>query len=280
MKSKRGFTLIELLVVMAIIAILASIVVPNVAQYIRQARATRALGDIESMELALTKMLADCDRSSLGHLFNDPEKVEDIALLNINNPQLALPVADLFQASLAVYTRTVYALLRQGRGVLGSAARDTILFGEDGDYLLYGSLLDMNTIRRLGTSYLDVEFDPWRNLYNIYPGPWPGRYSPLPFRIYLPEQTTGLPGESANRRDNFGAVIADPDSGETNLYVGYPAPKNKVAYIWSNGENLRNSQILYENVNRYDLGQSEEFKGGGDDINNWDNSRSWMRFYN
>ena len=69
MRNKRGFTLVELLVVMAIIAILAAIVVPNAAKFIARAKVTRALAEIQGMETAITAMVADAGRSSLGQVF-------------------------------------------------------------------------------------------------------------------------------------------------------------------------------------------------------------------
>ena len=71
MKSKSGFTLIELLVVIAIIAILAGIVIPNVPKYINKARATRAYAEIKGVDLALTKMLTDANRSDFKSGFFD-----------------------------------------------------------------------------------------------------------------------------------------------------------------------------------------------------------------
>ena len=73
MRRSVGFTLVELLVVVAIISILAAIVVPNVADYIGQARVARALSEIKGAELALTKMLADSGKSSFRHIFGTKE---------------------------------------------------------------------------------------------------------------------------------------------------------------------------------------------------------------
>ena len=283
MKKRQGFTLVELLVVMAIIAILASIVVPNVASYIRKSRMTAALSEIQSIELALVKMLADADRSSLHHLFN-PAAVR----ATIGSGDGLLTPAQ-FQAAVTLYTRTTYALLREGRGVLTATDAN------------YRALLDQNAIRKLGINYLDIDFDPFGNLYNIYPGPWPAKNGPNVFRTYMVDTGKTLPGSSGTRIDELtlGANPGDPSGmtpdgsiidTETNdpIVIGFPAPRNPVAFIWSSGQNMVSGQAIYSlqgygNADKsvyYDQNQDLEFMGGGDDVNNWDNGRSWERFYN
>ncbi|MBI3117485.1 MAG: prepilin-type N-terminal cleavage/methylation domain-containing protein, partial [Candidatus Hydrogenedentes bacterium] len=110
MERKQGFTLVELLVVMAIIAILASIVLPNVVDVIRKARATRAHSEIKNIEFALTKVLADSDRNSLHELFEGKAVEAYIGGYSGNVNQ--------FLAAQELYTRTLYAILREGRQVL------------------------------------------------------------------------------------------------------------------------------------------------------------------
>ena len=71
--------------------------------------------------------------------------------------------------------------------------------------------------------------------------------------------------------------------------IGIPANDRTAVFIWSYGENGQNGQARYlevdtytanETVN-YDVSQQEpEFLGGGDDINNWDPTQTFMRFYN
>lgn len=277
MRRRQGFTLVELLVVMAIIAILASIVVPNVASYIRKSRMTAALSEIQSIELALTKMLTDADRSSLHHLFN-PAAVRGV----LGSPDGLLTPAQ-FQNAVLLYTRTTYALLREGRALLGPGVAPDEALG-----IAYASVLDQNAVRKMGVNYLDIGEDPWGNLYNIYPGPWPAKNGPNIFRTYLLNNQQNLPGGRATLEDELTILgVTDTETGQI-INVGYPAPRNPVAFVWSSGQNLINGQAIYQlqgygNADKsiyYDQNQDIELMGGGDDVNNWDNGRSWERFYN
>jgi general secretion pathway protein G len=58
----KGFTLIELLLVVAILAILASVVVPRFAKRSEQARNTAAATDIANIGVALDAFEVDCGR--------------------------------------------------------------------------------------------------------------------------------------------------------------------------------------------------------------------------
>lgn len=286
MKRKQGFTLVELLVVMAIIAILASIVVPNVAKYIAKSRMTRALSEIKGMELALTDLLTQAKRSSLQHLF-DPDGVR--GYMGIAAGTVMTDLA--FVRAQEVYTNVLYALLREGRAALA-----------DGDALVgdYSQYLRDDVIRNLGTGGMNIGFDPWGELYKIWPGPWPRQrtgesLNVIPFRIYRVEKSGGnaLPGSGQRRRgtdgDELSFRIEDPETLAEET-VGYPAPSNLSVYIYSTGANLVTGQVVYSGVpdfydlanplNSYEGAQEPEFAGGGDDVNNWDEARSWERFYN
>ncbi|MFP4500033.1 MAG: type II secretion system protein [Candidatus Hydrogenedentota bacterium] len=298
MNRKQGFTLIELLVVMAIIAILASIVVPNIVGWIGRARMTRAISEIEGIELALSKMLTDAGRNSL-HEFFDPESVH----VEIGAPsgmvvgdasrQGGVDAApDQFRAAMDIYTRGLYALLREGRNALNT---------DD------GAFLRREVVKGLGTSYIDVGFDPWGNLYQIYPAPWPRTMGPNIFRTFAKAQgDTNLPGQRREDvRDQLTARWDLPGFGfikdeYQEDRVGFPASRNPAAaFIYSYGQNMVSGQAIYDNrpiigqtdyslddmypkdaPEYYHQNQEPDFFFGGDDINNWDSENSWSRFYN
>jgi len=57
--GRSGFTLIEILVVVAILAIMASVIVPRIMSKPDEARVTKAMMDIKSLEGALTMYKLD-----------------------------------------------------------------------------------------------------------------------------------------------------------------------------------------------------------------------------
>jgi prepilin-type N-terminal cleavage/methylation domain-containing protein len=276
-RSLQGFSLVELLVVMAIIAILASIVVPNAAKYISQGRATRALSEINSITMSLTKILSDSGKSSLNELFK-PTMVEDA----FGGKSVQYLTDGEFRQLQETYTYAFYVLLRQGRAAL----RDPQV----------GTLFDEAALQKLGAAYLDLNFDPWGSLYQIWPGPWSSAAGPTVFRTYQPPQASGgeaLPGETLSGDALTLENVRDPETEET-MNIGFPAPRNVTAYIYSIGENKVTGQAKYvwtiDNDGNGSITdphartnyrpQEPEFMGGGDDVNNWDKDRTWMRFYN
>lgn len=286
MRKKHGFTLVELLVVMAIISILAAIAIPNVQQWIRKGRAVRAQAEITNIDLAITKLLSDAGRSSLKDIVNQSE-VENIVGDTMDNWTPAM-----FDDAVTVYTEAIYAILRKGRAVLDP----------DGDGVT-DPLFNAEVVRNLGTSYMsELSRDPWGNLYQIYPGPWRASDGPIPFRTYLPPDTSDLlPGDtlasaaedvlSLGENDagdiNISGLV-DPETNEPLMLIGAPALREQNVFIWSNGENLISGQAKFnsagylyaDGVNNYEQGQEPELMGGGDDINNWDRDQTYMRFYN
>ena len=296
MKRKQGFTLVELLVVMAIIAILAAIVVPNVQQYITKARMTRALSEINGIELALTAMCSDAGRANVGQLFNF-NKV-NLALANsMNVDETAVKSLEVrstqafFDAATELYTNAIYDLLQMGRNVLREDAASTA-----------ANIIDRQFLAKLGENYMDIGNDPWGNRYHIFPGPWRiarntgGTGSaPIVFRKFTPELKTAANGTVSvsgrkddyilNREDlaeNFSDILEDIETWPD--FVGAPADTGKAVYIWSLGENMRSAQMVYmggygtDRTTWYSVQEPADI-GGGDDINNWDPGATWVRFY-
>ena len=60
---KRAFTLIELMVVMAIIAILAAMLLPQVGNMVEKARVANAQGEVRNVATAMYGLLSDTGRS-------------------------------------------------------------------------------------------------------------------------------------------------------------------------------------------------------------------------
>ena len=241
----------------------------------------RALADISGIETALTEVLADAECSRLGQLF-DPDAVSAYMTKQRKLEHWPPVNAAEFTAATELYTRCLYAVLQSGRNVIG--AESPMLTD-----LQYATVLREEMIEKLGTSYLDVANDPWGVPYNIYPGPWnaktpSGEAAPIPFRIFTKTQDDlNLADKLKRNPDGLEMQAKDGESGKT-FDAGFPAPTNAVAFIWSNGQNLLSSQLIY-NANgyaigdRYDPAQGPEFVGGGDDINSWDPGSSWGRFY-
>ena len=295
MMKKKGFTLIELLVVMAIIAILASIVVPNVQRYIVRARLTRGIAEISGMDMSLTAIVTDAGRGNLSQMLHrDTAQDERIGWPTITDNPNAFDF-HLFENAAQVYSRIAYDLLRMGRDSLRS---DTDTIAQE--------FIHPDVLSQIGTSYMDIALDPWGNTYRIWPGPW--RYSregidvanppmingrevrrwPIPFRIFAVEmgQDSFAVQEDAfvlTQQDIINMGIAE--DGETwPSRVGFPADGNKSVFIWSMGQNNRSSQMLYRGEYSADYfswyyTDSGEDLAGGDDINNWDAGASWQRFY-
>ncbi len=235
-----------------------------------------AQGDIHPIESALVKTLHDSGCETLAELFT-PGAVHTSAG---GAPGVALTTAQ-FQVAVSIYSQSFYALLKDGRMALNSMEH------LEGTSVALQPLLNSDRVRRLGSSYINLVLDRWGNRYNIYPGPWPDHELTIPFRIYKQDEATLVV------QDVF-TVMGDciEDAGlPKGTMRGFPAPLDKIAYIWSNGENLRSDQATYSTAPgetphatgacaHYDPENGgPEYFGGGDDINNWDIGSSWSAFY-
>ena len=236
---------------------------------IRQSKPVRARADIASVESALTKMLRDSGSESLAELFASGA----IHAAAGGASGAALSKAQ-FQMAISIDKHALYALLRDGRHALNSTEI------VPGTSITLQQVFEPSRVRLLGSSYIDMGFDPWGNLYNIFPGPWPEANRPIPLRIY--HQKDGAPDT---------LTVSGDCLGDATDAQGFPAPLDKIAYIWSNGENLRSDQATYSTAPgetphatgacaHYDPENGgPEYFGGGDDVNNWDVGSSWSAFY-
>ena len=65
------------------------------------------------------------------------------------------------------------------------------------------------------------------------------------------------------------------DNAPADNVDGYPAPEDMTMYIWSDGDSGECDQLFGESYGQ----RGDEYKGGGDDINNWDPEGGYERFY-
>jgi prepilin-type N-terminal cleavage/methylation domain-containing protein len=269
MTRKLGFTLVELLVVIAIISILAAIVTPRVQGFLLKGRMTKAVAEIENINTALMKVLTDANKDNFRHLFKDPD--DDPAT---HDPVIDPPAdADELRSQITAHSQAMYEILR---------------LGKNADVSKYGLVFADGVQSKLGTSYLDLGQDPWNRLYQFWLGPWRGYddgppVEPIPFRSYrshVDEDGDGLYTGAddiwweynAARKSEMDAEL--PGNPPADDLVGFPAPKDMGVYVFSTGVNMRSDQV-YNDANIAE----EDHKGGGDDINNWDNQQGWQDFY-
>lgn len=237
-----------------------------------RSKSVQAVTEIHGIELGITKMLSDADHTSLRD-FIDEAAFSD-AVARLGRERAMAP----FAASVKIYSDCTYALLRKGRHAL-----DPATFND------YPAVFKPELVRKLGNNYYpELAFDPWGELYHIFPGPWPEDMGPVVFRTFLPRRPGRLsPGEKKIETDALLMSGTDIETGEP-LTFGVPAPSNRDVYIWSFGANLVSGQPIYDPSHvyappaqqHYEVAQEPELCGGGDDINNWDRDQTFMRFYN
>jgi hypothetical protein len=268
---------VEIFVVLAMLVAWAWYVKFNIAPtFLRKGQPQRAVSEISNIELALTKILSDAGRSSLRELF-DPK-----AFQVAHAAYMAKNSTNSLDASVALYTRATYALLRNGRDGLTISAgwRDSLLETVQ-------LTLNAEVVRSLGTSYIsELGNDPWENPYQIFPGPWPEEMGTVLFR-------RALEGEpSPYSTPEAGHVLSDAltftMASEPPTKQGLPAFDHMDFYIWSLGENEVSDQPIYDPTQayappvrqHYRKDAPDEYLGGGDDISNWDEDMTFMKLYN
>jgi prepilin-type N-terminal cleavage/methylation domain-containing protein len=295
--NERGFTLVELLVVIAIIGILAGIVVPNVPRYIMSAKYKEALTEINGIDTALVGILSDTGRGSFKE-FLKPAGDNTTGTLQTfylntgvsaggQNPQYSDRLESVvrnYQAISSFYNTLFYEMIRLGR-----------------DSSLVKEVIRPDIYQKLGTSYMNLNTDPWNSQYRFWMGPL--NRGPMLLRSYrvsldqnpeadedafVPYQWDQnnylakkqvVPGQPNYDNEiingalgSFSGQFATP-AGDIWGY-GYPAPRviPSSVYVWSIGPNLQNDAFL---VQQFADGQDKVFFGGGDDPNNWDDEGGW-----
>jgi len=260
--ARRAITVF--LIFALVLFIVFSIALPCSFQLRRVYMASITVVEIKRIEPALLTLLGDAEVEDLRDIFD--EDAFESAVTRLSSEK----ALDNFAAALELYTVSSHELLRKGR-----YARDPSN--------PYRDVLREDVVQRLGGRYYDVLVpDPWGNPYQIYPGPWPEEMGPIPFRI---SYWSPMNGDSPEDQPTLSTI--DPNYGD-EIRFGWPAPTDQTFYIWSNGANGLSGQANYDPTHQYAApatahyvgGQEPKLMGGGDDINNWDNEQSFMRFYN
>lgn len=180
---ERGSILGKLLLLIVIVSVLAVVLSPCPCRRLSPGRATRAVSEINNIELALTKALSDAGQSNLRAFFSEAAFNDAVSKLGRERNM------DAFTASIEIYTYSTYALLRKGRHAL-EVPND------------YAETLNADVVGSLDDSYYSESArDPWGNLYQVFAGPWPDDMGPVHFRKYLPSAGGASPGESPELPD-------------------------------------------------------------------------------
>ena len=140
---RRGFTLIELMIVVVIIVTLTSIAVPNYLRWREQAKVTRAISDIQTLNVDI-----------LGYLFTNrdlPHRITDLSSPPVSDPwgnpyqylnfDDAQNIGEMRSDRFLVPINSKYDLYSMGpdgrsvRPITARASRDDIIMANDGAYI-------------------------------------------------------------------------------------------------------------------------------------------------
>ena len=252
----------RILVLIVVLVVVVWVLVPNVPREPRRSPMTNALSEVKNAETAFTGMLSDAQVNDFSSFFN-PD-----AFTEVHADVMQRESLNAFDASVQMYSVAFMAFLRQGKNA-ASALADSDIEGMD-------RILDSDCVRKLGTSYMELDEDPWGQPYRFFVGPWPWDWGPPVLRIRQRQDVAGAPTPDA--------LTIDLAGGQT---VGYLAPANVPIYIWCLGENGVCDQAIFDPAGVYAAPAREHYRsdaenkylGGGDDINNWDPGQSWHPLY-
>ena len=179
----------------------------------------KAVSEVRTGDLALTKMLEDAECKFLSQLFVNPKELD--------GPTLA--------ESIEHQTKLCYELLRKGK----NAELD----------------LKPEVRQKLSNAYMDIDKDPWGNKYQFCFGPLKCRVNEVPFRSYRGENyaydRAALEELDKKLRNN---PVPDADIPPA---PGYPAPRDLPVYIFSYGQNEKPEQLPWngnggDDINNWD----------------------------
>lgn len=259
MRWKRKTVVSALVLVLLVGGYTAVIILPNIARAIMLNKESDCVQEINSITVNLTRVCADAGTGNLRGLFQGE------AFSKSCEERMARESLDAFQASTAMYTTLLTALLGHGRNApeaLSNSPRTQPLV----------EVFDDKAVGRLGTHYCDLRSDPWGEPYQIFAGPWPMEWHTIVLRTYI-DDTPNAVGDT---------LTVEKESNESRR-VGFPPSTSEMAYVWSRGPNRISDQAIFQPngeyappaIQHYRPNAIPEYAGGGDDINNWDHGESW-----
>ncbi len=239
---------------------------PRVERFYVLARMTKAEAEINSIEIALTAVLADAGERDFRNFFNDEAFKRECEI------EMQRSGTDAIAASIQIYTTILPVLLQYGNVVsdMLGASRDT-------EHLQY--VIRPGIPGRLGDSYMDeIDLDPWGTPYHVFFGPWDTSLGINILRVYVDDSPEAIADA---------LTVTPPKYGNVPAQVGFQPKRDKPFYIWSLGQNRQSDQAIFDPTGEYAPPGSQhyrpnvppEFLGGGDDINNWDKIRSYSKRY-
>ena len=145
-KNNKGFTLVELIIVMAIIAILAAVIAPNLMQYINKSKKTKDIATAETIATAVSAAVADKEGYTTGLLGGTTGQVVSAMKTTATNPSKDQIIVntiietlggDTKVASLKTYNGSDFTVIFQpnnAKSIVVKAGSDEVFPERTGDY--------------------------------------------------------------------------------------------------------------------------------------------------